>query len=182
MASSSKAVLAIIFSMIVAVVALIFASVELLPSWANPFIISAFAYVISLAVSSIYQYTSCNKVNIQAISLSNLLILGSTLMTSAVLYLGSIPFLDKIYGEYDPRNPYDGLPYEHGSKAWLAGMENKNHYKLQFFSSIVKAVIPIYVEENLKQGFVFFYWIFWMTILPLFFILGFQGICLESTT
>ena len=169
--------LAIIFSIIVAVIALIFISTELVPSWANPFIISVFAYTISMVVSAIYQYTSCHTVNIKAISLSNLVILFSTLTASGVLYLESIPFLDKIYGEYDPRNPYDGLPYEKDSKAWLAGMENKNHYKLQFFSSIVKAVIPIYVEEHLKQGFVFFYWIFWMTILPLFFLLGFQGIC-----
>ena len=180
MDSSSKIILAIITSIIVATVALISVSTQMVPSWANPFLISAISYGISIGISAIYQYSSCNTVNVTAISLSNTFVLGTTFVASLILYLEGIPFLKQIFGTYPPRNPYDGIPYEEGSKAWIVGMQNENHYKLQFFSSIVRAVIPIYVEENIKEGLVFFYWIFWMTILPLFFLLGFQGMCNQA--
>jgi hypothetical protein len=56
--------------------------------------------------------------------------------------------------------------------------DTEAHYKIQFFTNIVKAVLPTFVtEENSKLGFVYFYWIFWMTILPFFFLLSVQGLC-----
>lgn len=161
----------------VALLAMIFITINLLPQWANPIVISLSAYLISIIVSLIYQYSSCNTVDIKGISLSNLFVLVTNLGASLVLYLEGIPFLKQIFGVYPPRNPYDGLPYEEGTPAWVKGMENENHYKIQFFSSIVKAIIPIYVEESMKNGLVYFYWIFWMTILPLFFLLSVQGLC-----
>ena len=175
--ADSKIILAIISSIIVAVVALLAVSTDIFPNWSAPLIIPAVAYIISVVISSIYQYSSCGNVNIQAIGLSNTFVLGTNLIASAILYLEGIPFLKQVFGTYPPRNPYDGMPYEESTPAYIAGMQNENHYKLQFLSSIVKAVIPIYFDENTKSGLVYFYWIFWATILPLFFLLSFQGIC-----
>jgi hypothetical protein len=165
----------------VALMGMIFITINLLPTWANPIVIPLVAYIISIIVSLIYQYSSCGTVDIKGISLSNLFVLGTNLVTTVILYLEGIPFLKQIFGVYPPRNPYDGLPYQEGTPAWLKGMENENHYKIQFFSSIVKAVIPIYVEDAMKNGFVYFYWIFWMTILPLFFLLSVQGLCPKAS-
>ena len=177
MDSTTKIILSIVSSLLVAVFAFVIITTEFAEKWTNPFIISIIAYVVSLIISSIFQYISCKTVNITSISISNTFILATTFLASLILYLEDFPFLKQIFGEYDPRNPYDGIAYEKGSKAWQLGMENENHYKIQFFSSIVKAVIPIYFDDKLKTGFVYFYWIFWMTILPIFFLLGFQGIC-----
>ena len=78
---------------------------------------------------------------------------------------------------YPPRNPVTGLPYDAKSEEYAAGMLNENHYKIQFFSNIVKSIIPVYVSENVKEGFVYLYWIFWMTFIPQYFTLSVQGIC-----
>lgn len=177
--SDSKVVLAVISSLIVAVVALLSVSTEIFPKWSSPLIIPAVAYMVSVVISSIYQYSACGTVNIQAIGLSNTFVLALTFLTSGVLYLEGIPFLKQVFGTYAPRNPYDGMPYEEGTAAWIAGMQNENHYKLQLLSSIVRAVIPIYFDEYTKTGLVYFYWIFWATILPLFFLLSFQGLCTQ---
>jgi hypothetical protein len=175
--SESKVILSLISSLIVAVVALLSVATDIFPKWSTPLIIPAVAYLISIVISSIYQYSSCNKVNIQAITLSNTFVLGSTFITSGILYLEGIPFLKNVFGVYPPRNPYDGMPYEEGTAAWVAGMQNENHYKLQLLSSIVKAVIPMYFDDKTKVGLVYLYWIFWSTMLPLFFLLSFQGMC-----
>lgn len=175
--SNSKVILAFISSTIVGIVALLCISTDLFSARMNAIIIPGVAYAVSCIISSIYQYSACGTVNITAIGMSNTFVLGTTLLTSVILYLEGIPFLKDFFGEYDPRNPYDGIPYEKGTPAWVVGMQNENHYKIQFFSSIVKAVIPIYVEEKTKSGLVYLYWIFWSTILPLFFLLSFQGMC-----
>jgi len=175
--SNSKVIMALISSMIVGIVALLFVSSEIFSASVNIIIIPAIAYAISCVISSIYQYSSCGSVDISAIGISNTFVLGTTLLTTVILYLEGIPFLKDMFGPYDPRNPYDGIAYEKGTPAWVAGMQNENHYKLQFFSSIVKAIIPIYVDEKAKSGLVYLYWIFWATILPLFFLLSFQGMC-----
>jgi hypothetical protein len=177
MDSTTKIILSIVSSLIVAVSAFIIITTEVAIDWLNPFIISIMAYLISIIVSSIFQYASCNSVKFSAIGVSNTFVLATTFVSSLILYLENFPFLKYIFGEYDPRNPYDGIPYERGSKPWIVGMENENHYKIQFFSSIVKAVIPMYIDDILKTGFVYLYWIFWMTLLPVFFLLGFQGMC-----
>lgn len=175
--TASKVALTVISSLIVALIAMIFITTDLLPGVANLIIIPVLAYTISIIVSTIFQYSSCGSVNIGSISLSNLFVLGTNAIASLVLYLEGIPFLKQIFGVYAPRNPYDGMPYEEGTAPWIKGMENENHYKIQFFSSIVKAVIPMYVDDSMKNGLVYFYWIFWMTILPLFFLLSMQGMC-----
>jgi NADH:ubiquinone oxidoreductase subunit 4 (subunit M) len=78
---------------------------------------------------------------------------------------------------YAPRNPVSGLPYSPETAEYIEGMKNENHYKLQLFTSIVRAVIPVYVNDNTKLGIVYFYWFFFMTLLPLYFILTVQGNC-----
>ena len=177
MDSTTKIILSIVSSLIVAVSAFIIITTEVAEKWLNPFIVSIVAYIVSIIICSIFQYTSCKTVKFTSIGVSNTFVLATTFVSSLILYFENFPVLKYIFGVYDPRNPYDGIPYEKGSTPWIIGMENENHYKIQFFSSIVNAVIPMYVDETLKTGFVYLYWIFWMTILPLFFLLGFQGMC-----
>jgi hypothetical protein len=177
MDSTTKIILSMVSSLIVAVSAFIIITTGFAEKWMNPFIISITAYIVSLIVSSIFQFTACKTVNITSISISNTFVIATTFATSLILYFEDFPFLKHIFGEYDPRNPYDGIAYEKGSAPWMVGMDNENHYKIQFFSSIVKAVVPMYVDDTIKTGLVYLYWIFWMTILPVFFLLGFQGIC-----
>lgn len=174
---SNKIVISIITSLAVAIFAMVLISMELVPEYLHMLIIPAVAYGLSMGMSSIYQYSMCNKVSIGAIALSNLFILGTTGVTSLFLFLEKLSVLRMVFGPYAPRNPITGLPYSEGTEEYNAAMLNENHYKIQFFSSIVKAILPVYLSESLKDGFVSFYWIFWMTILPLFFLLSVQGIC-----
>jgi len=51
------------------------------------------------------------------------------------------------------------------------------HYKISFFSGIVKAVLPVYFDESTKEGTVYMYWSFWSVLLPWYFTLIVQGIC-----
>lgn len=135
--------------------------------------IPAVAYVVSLGLSSIYQYSICNKVSIGQIAISNLFIALTTLIATSVLYVEQVPILKFIFGEYVPTAD---AAAECCNKNPLKDTEA--HYKIQFFTNVVKAVLPKFVsEENSKLGFVYFYWIFWMTILPFFFLLSIQGLC-----
>jgi hypothetical protein len=86
-----------------------------------------------------------------------------------------------MFGEYVP-SVGDAARLEGGEGSECCdknGLKDpEGHYKIQFFTNIVKAVLPTFVtEENSKLGFVYFYWIFWMTILPFFFLLSVQGLC-----
>lgn len=175
--ASTKIILSVVSSLIAGIIGMIFITMNILPLWATTLVISLTIYIYSILISAIYQYSSCNTVNIKSILYSNIVVLLTNSFAMFILYLEGIPFLKQIFGEYPPRNPYDGLPYEVGTKPYIIGMENENHYKIQFFSSIVKAVIPMYIDDSMKNGFVYLYWIFWMTILPLFFLLSVQGMC-----
>jgi hypothetical protein len=33
------------------------------------------------------------------------------------------------------------------------------------------------MDEPVKEGFVYVHWVFWMTLLPFYFLIGMQGIC-----
>lgn len=137
-------------------------------------IIPAVAYAVSLGLSSIYQYSVCNKVSIGQIAISNLFIALTTFIATAILYVEQLPILKFMFGEYVPTTDAEGA--ECCNKNPLKDPEA--HYKIQFFTNVVKAVLPKFVsEENSKLGFVYFYWIFWMTILPFFFLLSLQGLC-----
>jgi hypothetical protein len=117
----------------------------------------------------------CNKVSIGQIAISNIFIALTTLIATSILYVEQVPILKFIFGEYVPSAGAEEST-ECCNKNPLKDTEA--HYKIQFFTNIVKAVLPKFVsEENSKLGFVYFYWIFWMTILPFFFLLSLQGLC-----
>jgi hypothetical protein len=140
-------------------------------------LVPLFCYLISIIMSSIRQFEKCGTVDIQAISVSNSAVLGTTGILSGLLYFESIPFLKYIFGAYAPRNPITGEYIMEGTPAYTEAMSNEKHYKIQFFSNIVKSVLPIYLSESVKDGFAYTYWIFWMTMLPLYFLLSMQGVC-----
>ncbi len=106
------------------------------------------------------------------------MVLASALFTSAILFVEQIPLLRIFYPDgYAPRNPISGLPYSPETAEYIEGIKNGNHYKIQLFTSIVKAVIPVYVNDDTQLGIVYFYWFFFLTLLPLYFILTIQGNC-----
>ena len=138
--------------------------------------IPAVAYAVSIGLSSLYQYSTCNKVSIGQIAISNLFIALTTLIATSILYVEQLPILKFMFGEYLPSVGEVAEGPECCDKNGLKDTEA--HYKIQFFTNVVKAVLPKFVsEENSKLGFVYFYWIFWMTILPFFFLLSVQGLC-----
>jgi hypothetical protein len=51
---------------------------------------------------------------------------------------------------------------------------------IELLSGIVKNVIPENVEEPVQNGLVYVYWVFWMTLLPVYFLVGIQGICITQ--
>ena len=178
---SSKIILSIVYSLMISVLVLMLITNDMVSLPIIIPMIPAVAYAVSLGLSSIYQYSICNKVSIGQIAISNLFIALTTLIATSILYVEQMPILKFMFGEYVPSE---------GDAARLEGAEggeccNKNplkdteaHYKIQFFTNVVKAVLPKFVsEENSKLGFVYFYWIFWMTILPFFFLLSIQGLC-----
>ena len=174
---NAKLSISIVSSLLIAAVGMTMISMELLPLWMSSLLLPVLAYGISILMSIIFQYSSCKRVNLGSIASSNLFIALTNLVVSAVLFLEGVPLLKYMFGDYAPRNPITGLPYEPNTVEYTAAMETENHYKIQFFSGIVKAVIPVYISDQVKTGFVYFYWIFWMTLLPLYFILSVQGLC-----
>ena len=174
---TAKISISIVTSVIIAAIAMILIAMELLPLAATSFIIPIVAYLISFLMSVIYQYSQCKTVSVGGIASSNAIIGLANAVVAGFLFLEGIPIFKYAFGEYAPRNPLTGLPYNVDSEEYIAAMQTENHYKLQIFSGIVKAVIPIYVSEQVKNGFVYFYWVFWLTLLPLYFILSVQGLC-----
>jgi hypothetical protein len=170
---SSKIILSIVYSLMISVLVLMLITNDMVSLPIIVPMIPAVAYAVSLGLSSIYQYSICNKVSIGQIAISNLFIALTTLIATSVLYVEQVPILKFIFGEYVPTAD---AAAECCNKNPLKDTEA--HYKIQFFTNVVKAVLPKFVsEENSKLGFVYFYWIFWMTILPFFFLLSIQGLC-----
>jgi hypothetical protein len=48
---------------------------------------------------------------------------------------------------------------------------------VEFFSGIVKAILPEGMSDTTKTGIVHIYWTFWMSLLPIYFLVGVNGIC-----
>jgi hypothetical protein len=171
---SSKIILSIVYALMISVLVLMLITNDMVSLPLIVPMIPAVAYAVSLGLSSIYQYSVCNKVSIGQIAISNLFIALTTLIATSILYVEQIPILKFMFGEYLPSAAAEGT--ECCNKNPLKDTEA--HYKIQFFTNVVKAVLPKFVsEENSKLGFVYFYWIFWMTILPFFFLLSIQGLC-----
>ena len=174
---TTKISIAIATSLLVGATAMTLVSTELLPPFMIAFLIPVSAYIISFLMSIIYQYSACRTVQIGTIAISDLIIGGTTGLASFLLFMESVPIFRYMFGTYAPRSPITGLPYSPDSAEYVAAMQSENHYKLQFFSGIVKAVIPMYLSEQVKSGLVYLYWMFWMTLLPLYFVLSVQGVC-----
>lgn len=174
---SMKLSISIVSSILIGSIAMILVASEFFPTWINMIVIPIIAYGISIMMSVINQYAACRKVTMVPIAIGNLGVMATTGAVSLALFLEQIPFLKAIFGDYAPRNPISGLPYDPNSAEYVEGMANQNHYKIQILSGIVKAVIPVYASENVKSGFVYLYWIFWMTLLPLYFVMGMQSLC-----
>lgn len=173
---SSKIILSIVYSLMISVLVLMLITNDMVSLPLIVPIIPAVAYAVSLGLSSIYQYSICNKVSIGQIAISNLFIALTTFIATAILYVEQMPILKFIFGEYVPTADAEAEGSECCNKNPLK--DSEAHYKIQFFTNVVKAVLPKFVsEENSKLGFVYFYWIFWMTILPFFFLLSIQGLC-----
>jgi len=173
---SSKIILSIVYSLMISVLVLILITNDMVSLPIIVPMIPAVAYAVSIGLSSLYQYSTCNKVSIGQIAISNLFIALTTLIATSILYVEQLPILKFMFGEYLPSVGEAAEGPECCDKNGLKDTEA--HYKIQFFTNVVKAVLPKFVsEENSKLGFVYFYWIFWMTILPFFFLLSVQGLC-----
>jgi hypothetical protein len=178
--SSSKEGTKVIFGILGSVmVALMAVSVILyIPSnIARVIAIPPFAYGISVLISYIFQLSVCGSARITTISITDLTVLVSTGFASFILFLESIPILKYIGYQTIPMNPNTGEPMAIGSPEYIQATDDEKHLKIQFFSNIVKAVLPVYYTELHKTSLVYMYWMFWMTLLPLYTVLGIQGIC-----
>jgi len=174
---TTKLTVAIACSLLVAAVGMTLVSTELLAPIVNVFVIPIAAYIISILISVIYQYATCKTLNMSSILITDTIVLATNGAISALLLFESIPIFRYVFGDYAPRSPITGLPYTADSAEYVEAMANENHYKIQFFSGIVKTVIPMYLSEPVKNGMVYMYWVFWMTLLPLYFVLSIQGMC-----
>ena len=174
---TTKLIIGITTSLFVGATAMILISMEFFSTYMIAVVIPIIAYVISVLMSIVYQYSTCGAVQIPTILISDLLVGATNGLASFLLSMESIPFLKNIYGTYAPRNPVTGFPYLENSPEYMAAMVNENHYKVQFLTGMVKAIVPVYLSEPVKNGFVYLYWTFWMTLLPLYFVLSVQGLC-----
>lgn len=162
---SSRLVSAIMYSLIIAMIS--YASIvhlsETIGRGAVHFIIIATAYFLSCGVSAIYQQAVCGSLNVKNIFLSNLIILRNAVITCGALYIDSYPFFDKFV------QPTAESAHATGDVSGKRGVE--------FLSGIVKGALPETMLETAKTGYVYVYWMFFMTLLPFYWLVGIQGIC-----
>jgi hypothetical protein len=123
------------------------------------FIIIVCAYLFSCFASIIYQNSVCGFANVKGIFVSNLLVLRNIVLTCLVLIADSFPFFEKFN---KPSSDSEDISTRRG---------------VEILSGIVKAILPEQMDETVKEGFVYVYWVFWMTLLPFYFLIGMQGIC-----
>lgn len=172
-----KLVLSFVGSIFIASIALTLIASEFVPKLITITIIPFIAYLLSVIISVIYQYSACKTLSVGSIFVGDLGVLLTNVCVGGLLLFEDVPIFKYMFGPYAPRNPISALPYDPSSAEYVAAMANENHYKFQFFTGIVKAVLPVYFADELKNGFVYFYWTFWMTMLPLYFLMGLQGLC-----
>ncbi len=148
-----------------------------LPSWILAVALPPLGYAVSILLSSVTQYSSCGSVNIGLISLQNLWILASNALVASVLFLETLPLKRYMFGDFPPTNPVTGLQLDPNTPEYATAMESESHYKLQFFSGVVKAALPLWMQESVKEGLAYCYWIFFMNLLPLYTLFGVQTAC-----
>jgi len=166
---TSKFTIAISTAILVSILAAVLVSYEFMTIPVVTAVIPVVAYVISIAMSSLYQYITCKRVDISTICIGDLGILATNLIATVILYLESLPLLKYIYGDFPP--PETAI-------APVPSTDPEKHYRIQFFSNIVKAALPeSLTSEPMKTGIVYLYWIFWMTLVPHYTLLSLQGMC-----
>lgn len=175
--TNSPIFLAITSSGLAAIFAFLMVSQQLAPSWLIAILIPVVGYAFSLVFSVIQQFLSCGAVQIGTVALSNLTIPLTQGFVSGILLLENVPIWKMVFGEFAPSNPVTGLPYSLDSEEYKVGMMNENHYKIQFFSNIVKVALPVVLTNAVKDGLAYFYWVFWLTLLPSYFLLSIQSLC-----
>ena len=175
--SANKLILSSISALLIGIFALILIGTDSIPYSIILIVVPIIAYLITLAISSIYQYSKCGKVEIGSIAVSDLAVFGSTSIMSLILFIESLPIKLWLFGPTEPVDECCGRPLDPGSKEYAEALVAGDHYKFQFFSGIVKAVIPNAMNSSLKSGFIAFYWYFFMSLLPTFFLLNLQGMC-----
>jgi hypothetical protein len=129
--------------------------------------IPVLAYLFSVLFSVMNQYNMCKKVQAKQIFISQLFTALGSFFVSIVLFLESIPIKKFIFGSYPPINPSTGLPMPENT--------SENHYKIQFFSNIVKNALPAGIDDSIQNGFVYLYWNFFVTLLSSFFLMKMQS-------
>jgi len=172
-----KISIALTGSILMGAIAMVLITNEFLPYFMNVIIIPLVSYVIAVVISVIYQYSVCNQLTLSSITIGNLLIPLTNIVVGLILFIEQIPICKYIFGEYDPRNPVSGLKYDRNSAEYVEAISTGDHYKLQLLTNIVKSAVPVYFSNELKKGFVYFYWTLWGTLLPLYFLIGVQGMC-----
>lgn len=129
------------------------------------------AYILTALLSIVYQQIAFGKIEVFTVLLQNLAVLVANLLITFILWFESVPIFKYMFGEYQPRNPITGDQLVPGSADYTTAMANQNHYKLSFFSGVVKAVLPVYFDDSMRDGSVYAYWSFWGTLLPWFAVL-----------
>ena len=129
------------------------------------------AYLLTALLSVVYQQVAFGKIEVFTVLLQNLAVLVANLFVAFILWFESVPIFKYMFGHYQPRNPITGDQLVPGSADYQAALANENHYKLSFFSGVVKAVLPVYFDEPMRNGSVYAYWSFWGTLLPWFAVL-----------
>ena len=173
----SKLMFSVIGSVLIGVICMGF--VVFIPNaLVRTILIPPMAYAVSLFMSYIFQSAVCPSTNMKAASVTNLAVFVSTGLASFVLFLESIPILS-YFGYSEPISPLTGLPIskESSPEEYSRATDDNKHLKIEFFSGIVKAVLPVYHSEVNKNAVVYLYWMFWMSMLPLHIVLGLQGVC-----
>ena len=93
MASSTASLnmAAIITALLVAIIPLIIISTSGSLSITFSIALPIVVYLITTAMTAIYQYSKCNKVDIKAAFFTNLMVLASALLTTGILFLEQFP-------------------------------------------------------------------------------------------
>jgi hypothetical protein len=195
--SANKLILSLASAFIIGILSLVLIGTNSLPITVILIILPIASYLISLAISSMYQFNKCKKVEIGSISVSNLAVLASTSFMSIIIYIENLPIKLWLFGPQEPVDECCGRPLEpgsfatnvakvspdgslilpSGSKEYAEALISGDQYKLQLFSGIVRAVLPKTMSPELKSGFIAFYWYFFLSLLPQFFLLNIQGAC-----
>ena len=123
------------------------------------------SYLIACGTNFIFQYAACNTVNPGNIFLSCLIVLRNISIICLALYLDTYPFFS-----VPPKTESESGPVPEGQ-------EIGQRKGVEFLSSIVKAILPEGMSDTTKTGIVHVYWTFWMTLLPIYFLVGVNGIC-----